>query len=212
MLFSDKPTKRFNESIENYVKRASKILNKLGYSIKEISCIINANDIDVYNALQTDPNRMITTEAERQEMLQLRSEGLSYRQIADRVNKSYGVVYNRIHSPAIYIGDINMDDKLLTKKEINSIKKWYESGKTMGWIARKIGVPDNNIKKRLVAMGIYDKDNSEKKEDKLTTTERKQIVDLYESGASILEIVKEVGRSQNTIRKYLIKKGLLVSK
>ena len=206
MLFDGIPKKKLRESKEDFIIRASKTLHNQGYSIKEISSIIRADEIVIYNALIDDPKKRLITNNERQEILKMQADGASITEIAEKFNMTKYRINEIIKNPIKNMEKETMGGKEFTKKELDQMKKWYVAGKTISWISRQFNVPAINIKKRLVACGLYDMNNSAKTEDNM---ERKEIIDRFNNGEKIISIVKQVGRSQNTVRKYLIKKGLI---
>ena len=209
MVFGGIPKKKIRESQKDYIVRASRTLRSQGYSIKEISSLIRADEIVVHNALIDDPKKHLLTNEEREEILKLVADGISIAEIAEKFNKSKYRINEVIKNPIKNTEKDTMNVKEFSKKDLDQMKKWYTSGKTISWIARQFDVPAINIKKRLIACEIYDPNNSFKLEDKLNNIERKKILDMFNNGDSINQMVKQIGRTQTTIRKYLVKKGLI---
>jgi IS30 family transposase len=192
-----KPRRKYGESKEDYIKRAALEMYSEGYHISEIAPKLNTTQFKVYNAVMVSSSRT-TTEEEREEMIYLRSKGMPYRDIAAIVGRSESCVRLRVKTPAKFNsrGGHHMSDK-----DLNKMKEWYSEGKTITWIAKKLGVNRDNVIHRIRKSDLYEPNKS--KITPLTIAEKRKI-DLMKSKRMMLdEMVEETGRDHNLIIKYI---------
>lgn len=193
------PRKRKNESNEEFLKRATNEYYSNGYYISEIADKLKCDKFTIYNFIVKDKNK-ITTDDEREVMLSLRSQGLSYREIAAKIGKSAACVHDRIKRPAKY--HIENDNYKISEKDLERIKIWYaKEGKTLSWISKQLNVPTPSIKYRLIKAGLYKPNLS--KSIPLTNKEKLIIKAMRLSGKNAIEIAKSCGRDYSMVSKYI---------
>lgn len=193
-----KPRKKRGESKEAYIRRAAAEMYAEGYHISEIAPKLNTTQFKIYNTLMIGSCR-ITTDEERAVMMELRASGKTYREIASMVGRSASCVRDRIDRPAKFnnrIGDHHLSDR-----DIDRMKDWYLAGKTITWIANKLGVSRASVIYRVKNAGIYEKNKS--KITPLTTVEKCKIITMKSKGKHCEEIAKEIGRDVNSVLKYM---------
>lgn len=195
-----KPKKYKNETKEEYIIRASKELQSEGYHISEIAKKLKCDKFKIYNIL-VPKGYKFTTEEERQEMIRLRNEGYSLREIGRMVGRSPTCVRDRILRPVTLREDYteyNINDRTLKK-----IKNYYIDGKSIKWISNKFNLPENAIEYRLKKAKLF---KSRRIENNVTEEEVKLFIDLYyNKGYTLTQIAKECKRDRGTVSRHIKK-------
>lgn len=189
-----KQTNNNNEQI----KKSSVSLYMNGNHISEIAVKLNCDKLKVYNSVVSESSR-ITTEEERNKMINLRSENLSYRKISNATNRSAECVRKRIASPAKCHN--NKGEYIISDKDLENIKKWYLAGKTLRWIGRKFNMSHLAVKYRLVKCNLYSPEYS--KSVPLSPSDKRKITIMHKKGINFSTIVKECGRDKYIISEYI---------
>ena len=192
-----KPRKKYGESEDDFIVRASKAYYSNGYHITEIASKLNCKVIDVYSAVIGGKFRP-TTEEERDVMILMYNQGMNYTEIAKKMNRSRTCVMSRIKKPASCNVESGYD---LSDKDIIKMKEWYKSGKTVRWIAKQFDVPERSITYRLKKSGDYKKEFS--RTVPLTSKEKITIKKLYKQGKTVKEIADITGRHHNLIASHI---------
>lgn len=189
--------KRFSESNEEYIIRASKKLYSQGHNIIEISTILNEDPINIYNAIIKDKQYTITDSDIRDGMIILHDNGLSYQQIGYMVDRSATCVKNRIKSDAKYVKTIGY---ILNSKQLQNIKKLYKNGYTLKYIANLYDIKPKCISNRLKRCGIWEPNHCNKVP--LSLYDKRRIKSLLKQGLNYYQIANKIGRPYCIVCKY----------
>jgi len=192
-----KPRRKKGESIESYNKRICVMYRNSGYYIDEIAKKTKLSQIEVYNAITTYNN--ITTESEREEMLAMRSAGLSLSQIANALGKSRSCVRARLKSPAKI--KINSKNKL-TDKQIKKLNSMVKDGCYIKTIAEELNISENTIKYRM-----KNSETLKRTSNRVTNEEVNKFIKLFNKGYTYAKIAEECDRCASTVSKHLRKLG-----
>lgn len=190
--------RKYGEPKEDYINRAIFEMYSQGYHISEIATKLNMTQFAVYNTLMIGSSK-ITTEEEREVMLELRGNGKTYRQIAAIVGRSASCVHDRINRPAKFNNRIG--DHYLSDKNLKRMKEWYQAGKTITWIAKKLGVPRSSIIYRVKNAGIYERNKSNN--TPISVLEGCKITTLLIKNMDVVDIANEIGRSPAMVARYI---------
>lgn len=195
-----KPKKKINETNEQYINRVAKDLYNEGYHMSEIAKKLKCDKFKIYNILVSN-SRKYTTEEERQEMIKLRNKGYSFREIGRMVGRSPTCVRSRILKPVTFREDyieFSINDRTLKR-----IKKYYNDGKSIKWIADKFNLPENAIMYRLKKAKIF---KNKQNENRVTEKEAALFNDLYHNkNYTIAQIAKMCKRDRGTVSKHIKK-------
>lgn len=192
------PIKRFSESNEEYIIRASKKLYTQGFSIKEISTMLNANIINVYNAVIQNKLYHITEENERKEYIDMHNNGFTYDDISSIFKKSKKCIMERIKSEAKYTKKIGDQ---ISDSDLKDIKKLYINGYTLAFIGRKYNISSKGIKFRLQRCGIWEPNHCTKVP--LSSTDKRKVKSLLNKGYDLYDISVIIGRPYSIIAKNM---------
>lgn len=193
-----KPRKRYGETAEDFIKRASQEYYSNGYHINEIAFKLKCDIIDVYTAVTSDYKCRITTPEERDLMISMYNHGYSYSKIAKELGRSRQCVTSRIASaPQCHVEH----GYNLTDREIEKMKKWYLEGKTSVWIARQLKCSEASIRRRLNKIGIYKFNYGYS--IPLSNKDKNIIKKMYKNGCTVGEIADKTGRQPNLIYKFI---------
>lgn len=191
------PIKRLNETKDEYIIRASKKLYSQGFTIKEVSTMINADIIKVYNAVIENKLFCITEEEQRKKYIDLYEDGYSYNEISNIMHKSKRCIEDRIKSEAKYVRNIG---KEISAADLQNIKKLYINGYTLAFIGRKYKISSKAIKYRLQRCGIWEPNHCNK--IPLSSSDRRKVKSLLKDGYTLYDISYEIGRPFSVICKY----------
>lgn len=195
-----KPKKLKNETKEQYIVRVSKEMQNEGYHISEIASKLKCDKFKIYNILVPEGYKL-TTEEERNRMIELRNKGYSLREIGRIVGRSHTCVRSRLLSPTTLREDYieyNINSRTLKK-----IKNYYNSGKSIKWISEKFNLPENAIKYRLKRAKLF---KNKIETNRVTEEEIELFNDLYyNKGYSMVKIAEQCKRDRGTISKYIRK-------
>ena len=193
------PRRKYRESKEDFIKRASQIYYSNGYHLTEIASKLKCDILDVYTATIKGKYRTVTSD-ERDLMISMYCQGYSYSKIAKELGRSRACVQTRIKTaPKCYVES----GYTLSDKDLEKMKKWYDEGKTMKWIANQLKISEGSIRHRLIKAGIHEKDHSLK--IPLSNKDKIIIKKMYKMGKTIKEIADNIGRHHNMISKYITK-------
>lgn len=190
--------KKENESTEQYNERVSKMYYANGYYIEEIANKLNIDMAEVYNYV-TKGRRKITTEAEREAMIDLYNKGCSYSEIGLLFNKSRQCVRERIKRPCKTTCKVS---KNLTDEQLSKMLSMDNNGENLDTIANELGIKVGSLRNRLKHCG---------KAKTVTYTTKKEInkfIRLYKNGESIKNIAIMCNRHRDTVAKYIHAAGL----
>lgn len=193
-----KPRKKYKESMEDFIKRASIEYYSDGYHIAEIAFKLKCDIIDIYSIITNDCKYKITTSEERDLMISMHNQGYSYSEIAKKTGRSRQCVTSRIKCPPKCYIEHGYN---LTDKEIEKMKKWYLEGKTLVWIAKQLKCSSASVKRRLNKTGTYKPNYSYSVP--LSNKDKIIIKKMHKNGHTINEIANEIGRHSNLISKFI---------
>ena len=192
------PIKRLNETKDEYIIKASKKLYSQGFTIKEVSTIINADIIKVYNAVIENKLFCITEEEQRKKYIELYENGYSVNKISNIMHKSKRCIEDRIKSEAKYVRNIG---KEISTTDLQNIKKLYINGYTLAFIGRKYKISSKGIKYRLQRCGIWEPNHCTKVP--LSSTDKRKVKSLLNKGYNLYDISVIIGRPYSIIAKNM---------
>lgn len=166
------------------------IIDRLGISRQIIYTILKRNNIELSN-----PKYISHVIYDRDKIIRLRENKLSYPDIAKELGCSIGTVYHVLNKN-------NMIGKFKLGAKDGEIIKLYNSGMTQQAISSAIGVSQSYVSK------ILKKD----KQGDANMNNNQLIAKRYNDGASIKELANEFKLGQQRIRQILISEKIIVTR
>lgn len=191
--------RKIGENKQIYIERAAKEMYCNGYHISEIANKLKCDILIIRNAV-TDINKYkITTEEERQKMINMYECGYSVKYIAKIFNRNESCVNRRIKSKAKFYKKYK--EYKLSDKDINYLKKMYLKGYTLKSICKELGITYTSARRRLIKAGIWQPNLSQKIE--VPNYEKNKYRSLYNKGFKVSEIAKKFNRQYCVVARTL---------
>lgn len=191
--------RKIGEDKQSFIERTTKEMYCEGYHISEIADKLKCDILYIRNAI-TDINKYkITTEEERQEIINLYEDGYSVKDIAKKFNRDETCIYRRVKSKATFYKDYR--EYKLSDKDINYLKKMYLKGYTLKSICKELGITYTSARRRLIKAGIWEPNLSQKIE--VPNSEKNKYKSLYNKGFKVSEIAKKFNRQYCVVARTL---------
>lgn len=148
----------------------------------------------------------VLTDENKALMKKLREKGMSYTTIATKVHISWQIVTEYLKSEGYGNLKNNVPKKEYTVEEMAYMRELREQGDSYTEIAKKVHSSETTVKRYLESVGYKPRRKSTKP---LTDEEKETILFMYQDcHISIFNIHKELGISENRIRKYLVENDI----
>lgn len=102
------------------------------------------------------------------------------------------------------VSQLQKKQKILSKEEIQQLIVDYKSGLTVKQLANKFGCYRITVSRKLKTAGVIIRHMPP------TDSVIVRMVELYQSGLSLNEVSRQVGRSTKTIKKYIELRGIKI--
>lgn len=192
------------ETDDEYISRASSELYFNGSHISEIESKLKCTKEEAYNAVVNRQYRIMSPE-DRDTIIRLVDNGYSYTEVAKMFGKSPKCIRQRYKTPAKR--SRGGKEYILTDKELAKIKKLFNDGMTITYIARELGISTKAATWRLKKSGVYVPERSRIYE--ISPKEIKKYKTLFKKGLTPQQICMKVGRPYRVVYKCLQSEGML---
>jgi len=136
------------------------------------------------------------------EIVRLYADGLSMAQIAEKGDIGKATVWRKLHKAGV---ESRKDNAPHDEQEIS--RYWAENGENLYATAKHFGVSKHTVRRALKRAGVYRPTPSYFAKDSLSTHHksrdaefRKNVMNLVNTGVSKLEICRQLGTTEETIR------------